>query len=80
MGIKLKSGSDVSHLTEDAVVLKDGMVLPADLVAYATDYGSMNGCADLISEEVAASVGKVWGLGSDRPKDPGAWEGEQRNM
>ncbi|ASY59259.1 Flavin-containing monooxygenase (plasmid) [Sinorhizobium sp. CCBAU 05631] len=81
MGIKLKSGSDVSHLTEDAVVLKDGMVLPADLVAYATDYGSMNGwAADLISKDVAASVGKVWGLGSDRPKDPGAWDGEQRNM
>ncbi len=40
--IKLKSGSDVSHLTEDAVVLKDGTVLPAELVVYATGYGSMN--------------------------------------
>jgi putative flavoprotein involved in K+ transport len=79
--IKLKSGSDVSHLTEDAVVLKDGTVLPADLVVYATGYGSMNGwAADLISKEVADKVGKVWGLGSDTPKDPGPWEGEQRNM
>ncbi len=79
--IKLKSGSDVSHLTEDAVVLKDGSVLPADLVVYATGYGSMNGwAADLISQEVADKVGKVWGLGSDTPKDPGPWEGEQRNM
>jgi putative flavoprotein involved in K+ transport len=25
-------------------------------------------------------VGKVWGLGSDTPKDPGPWEGELRNM
>jgi putative flavoprotein involved in K+ transport len=25
-------------------------------------------------------VGKVWGLGSDTEKDPGPWEGEQRNM
>jgi putative flavoprotein involved in K+ transport len=79
--IKLKSGSDVSHLTETAVVLRDGTELPADLVVYATGYGSMNGwAADLISQEVADRVGKVWGLGSDTPKDPGPWEGEQRNM
>ncbi|MCE6951398.1 flavin-containing monooxygenase [Cereibacter sphaeroides] len=79
--IKLKSGSDVSHLTESSVVLKDGTELPADLVVYATGYGSMNGwAADLISPEVADKVGKCWGLGSDTTKDPGPWEGEQRNM
>ncbi|EKF41433.1 probabable FAD-dependent oxidoreductase [Nitratireductor indicus C115] len=79
--IKLKSGSGVSHLTEDAVVLEDGTELPADLVIYATGYGSMNGwAADLISRDVADKVGKCWGLGSDTPKDPGPWEGEQRNM
>ncbi|MFK0386546.1 NAD(P)/FAD-dependent oxidoreductase [Agrobacterium sp. NPDC090273] len=79
--IKLKSGSDVSHLTEDAVVLQDGSELKADLVVYATGYGSMNGwAADLISKDVADKVGKCWGLGSDTPKDPGPWEGEQRNM
>ncbi|MCE6960723.1 NAD(P)/FAD-dependent oxidoreductase [Cereibacter sphaeroides] len=79
--IKLKSGSDVSHLTESSVVLKDGTELPADLVVYATGYGSMNGwAADLISPEVADRVGKCWGLGSDTTKDPGPWEGEQRNM
>ncbi|RDL46401.1 putative oxidoreductase CzcO [Ensifer sp. M14] len=79
--IKLKSGSDVDHLTEASVVLKDGTELPADLVVYATGYGSMNGwAADLISREVAEKVGKCWGLGSDTPKDPGPWEGEQRNM
>ncbi|MFF2323078.1 NAD(P)/FAD-dependent oxidoreductase [Agrobacterium sp. NPDC058088] len=79
--IKLKSGVDVSHLTESNVVLKDGTELPADLVVYATGYGSMNGwAADLISREVADKVGKCWGLGSDTTKDPGPWEGEQRNM
>lgn len=79
--IKLKSGSDVDHLTETSVVLKDGTELPADLVVYATGYGSMNGwAADLISRKVAEKVGKCWGLGSDTPKDPGPWEGEQRNM
>ncbi|MEV5002002.1 NAD(P)/FAD-dependent oxidoreductase [Nocardioides sp. LML1-1-1.1] len=78
--VKLAKGQ-VDRLTEDAVVLADGSVLPADLVVYATGYGSMNGwAADLISQEVADKVGKVWGLGSDTTKDPGPWEGEQRNM
>jgi putative flavoprotein involved in K+ transport len=79
--IKLKSGSDVAKLTKDSVVLKDGTKLKADVVIYATGYGSMNGwAADLISLDVADKVGKCWGLGSDTPKDPGPWEGEQRNM
>jgi putative flavoprotein involved in K+ transport len=78
--VKLVHGQ-VDHLTEDAVVLEDGTALPADLIVYATGYGSMNGwAADLISQEVADKVGKVWGLGSDTTKDPGPWEGEQRNM
>jgi putative flavoprotein involved in K+ transport len=79
--IKLKSGVDVVELKEHSVVLSDGSELEADLVVYATGYGSMNGwAADLISREVADKVGKVWGLGSDTTKDPGPWEGEQRNM
>jgi putative flavoprotein involved in K+ transport len=79
--IKLKSGVDVVELKEHSVVLSDGSELPADLVVYATGYGSMNGwAADLISREVADKVGKVWGLGSNTTKDPGPWEGEQRNM
>jgi len=79
--IKLASGSEVSHLTQNAVVLQNGQELPADLVVYATGYGSMNGwAADLISQEVADKVGKCWGLGSATAKDPGPWEGELRNM
>ena len=78
--IKLAHGQ-VDHLTETAVVLADGTELAADVVVYATGYGSMNGwAADLIGQDVADRVGKVWGLGSDTPKDPGPWEGEQRNM
>jgi putative flavoprotein involved in K+ transport len=78
--IKLAHGQ-VDHLTQDSVVLADGTVLPADVVVYATGYGSMNGwAADLIGQDVADKVGKVWGLGSDTLKDPGPWEGEQRNM
>jgi putative flavoprotein involved in K+ transport len=79
--IKLVSGVEVDRISERGVVLADGRELEADLIVYATGYGSMNGwAADLISDEVAAKVGKVWGLGSDTTKDPGPWEGEQRNM
>ncbi|MEO1470770.1 MAG: NAD(P)/FAD-dependent oxidoreductase [Pseudomonadota bacterium] len=78
--IKLKRGQ-VEEVTETGVRLDTGEHLEADLIVYATGYGSMNGwAADLISQEVADRVGKVWGLGSDTPKDPGPWEGEQRNM
>lgn len=78
--IKLKAGQ-VESFTETGAVLADGTELPADLIVLATGYGSMNGwAAQLISQEVADKVGKVWGLGSDTTKDPGPWEGEQRNM
>jgi putative flavoprotein involved in K+ transport len=79
--IKLKSGVDVVAVQEHSVLFSDGTELPADLIVYATGYGSMNGwAAKLISQEVADKVGKCWGLGSDTTKDPGPWEGELRNM
>lgn len=72
---------EVSHLTQNSVVLADGTELPADAVVYATGYGSMNGwAAELISQEVADEVGKCWGFGSGTVKDPGPWQGELRNM
>ena len=79
--VKLKSGVGIERVNPKSVTLSDGTELPADLIVYATGYGSMNGwLADLISPEIADQVGKVWGLGSDTPKDPGPWEGELRNM
>ncbi len=78
--IKLAHGQ-ATRLTADTLVLEDGTELPADLVIFATGYGSMNGwVAQLVSENMADKVGKCWGLGSDTPKDPGPWEGELRNM
>src|SRR5699024_2728349 len=78
--IKLAHGQ-VEYLTENTVVLEDGTELEADVVVYATGYGSMNGwVADLIDQKTADLVGKCWRLGSDTAKDPGPWEGEQRNM
>ncbi|WP_075214421.1 NAD(P)/FAD-dependent oxidoreductase [Mongoliimonas terrestris] len=74
-------GGQVEEITETGVKLTDGREVPADVIVYATGYGSMNGwVADLVDRETADKVGKVWGLGSDTPKDPGPWEGEQRNM
>ncbi len=79
--VKLKSGVTIARINPRSVTLGDGTELPADLIVYATGYGSMNGwLADLISPQVADKVGKVWGLGSDTAKDPGPWEGELRNM
>jgi putative flavoprotein involved in K+ transport len=78
--IKLKRGQ-VTEITETGIRLDNGEELPADLIVYATGYGSMNGwAADLIGQDVADKVGKVWGLGSGTTKDPGPWEGEERNM
>ncbi len=79
--IKLKSGAAIQEIKENTVVMDDGTELEADLIVYATGYGSMNGwAAQLISQETADKVGKCWGLGSDTAKDPGPWEGELRNM
>lgn len=78
--IKLAHGQ-VTEIVEDGLMLEDGTKLEADVIVYATGYGSMNGwVADLVDQETADKVGKCWGLGSDTPKDPGPWEGEQRNM
>ena len=42
--------------------------------------GSITVGSDDPTTETANRLGKVWGLGSDTTKDPGPWEGEQRNM
>jgi len=59
--VKLKSAVDVVEIKEHAVLLSDGSELPADLIVYATGYGSMNGwAAKIISQDVADKVGKCW--------------------
>ncbi|MEI6664632.1 MAG: NAD(P)/FAD-dependent oxidoreductase [Chloroflexota bacterium] len=79
--IKVRSRVTIERINPRSVTLSDSNELPVDLIVYATGYGSMNGwAARLISQEVADRVGKVWGIGSDTAKDPGPWEGEQRNM
>ena len=78
--VKLASGN-IEQIKPRSVVLTDGTELPADVLVYATGYGSMNQwVAKIVSQEVADKVGKCWGLGSGTTKDPGPWEGELRNM
>jgi putative flavoprotein involved in K+ transport len=78
--IKLAAGQ-VEEITPRGVRLDSGKEIPADVIVYATGYDSMNGwVADLCGLDMADKVGKVWGLGSNTIKDPGPWEGEQRNM
>ncbi len=79
--IALKSPMTIERIGRKSVLLTDGSELPADLVVYATGYGSMSQWAEqLVSREAAETVGKVWGLGSGTRHDPGPWVGELRNM
>ncbi len=79
--IELRSGRAVAGFTANGVRLDDGEELPADLVVFATGYGSLDEVvAQLISPEVAERIGPFWGYGSGTPGDPGPWEGELRNM
>ena len=78
--VKLKNGA-IERVTDSGLAMQDGSELKADLIVWATGYGSMNGwVAQLIDQPTADKVGKCWGLGSDTSKDPGPWEGELRNM
>lgn len=71
----------IDAIEPDGVRLADGTLLPADVIVYATGYGSMTGWAEmLISKQVADAVGPCWGVGSGTTRDPGPWEGELRNM
>lgn len=79
--VALRSGVQVARIRPEGVELSDGSVLEADLIVYATGYDPMESwIAQLISPEVAARVGHVWGLGSDTRRDPGPWVGELRAM
>jgi putative flavoprotein involved in K+ transport len=78
--VKLKNGA-IERVTASGLAMQDGSELKADLIVWATGYGSMNGwVAQLIDQATADKVGKCWGLGSGTTKDPGPWEGELRNM
>jgi putative flavoprotein involved in K+ transport len=78
--VKLKTGA-IERVVPAGLQMADGSELKADLIVWATGYGSMNGwVAQLVDQATADKLGKCWGLGSGTKKDPGPWEGELRNM
>jgi putative flavoprotein involved in K+ transport len=79
--IKLKSRVGVERIEPNSIVFSDGTEQPADIIIFATGYGSMsNIVGKLLGKEVGQKVGRIWGLGSDTRGDPGPWAGEQRGM
>jgi putative flavoprotein involved in K+ transport len=79
--VKVRAPLEVKEIRPRSVVLTDETELPADLIVYATGYQTMDRLvARIVSDEVAARVGRCWGYGSGTPGDPGPWEGEVRNL
>lgn len=79
--IKVRGGVSVESITPHGLVLSDGSELPADVIVYATGYHRADGSAwGMLSDDVAARVGKIYGYGSGVAGDPGPWEGELRNL
>ena len=79
--IKLRANAGIRRVEPQGVVLTTGETIPADIIIYATGFGSMeHWAADIVGREVIDRIGKTWGYGSNTSRDPGPWEGELRNM
>ncbi len=79
--IGVRSGKQIKALSENGILFEDGEELPADAIVMCTGYHSMHETvAQIVSREVADSLGPCWGLGSGVKNDPGPWQGELRNM
>jgi putative flavoprotein involved in K+ transport len=78
--IKIKTGC-ATAMDDSALITEDGTRLSTDLVVFATGYRPLTQVIEnLIGDEKATRLGRIWGLGTDRPGDAGPWEGELRNM
>ena len=70
--IGLLQYEDIERFNESGALLKDGSVVPADLIVLATGFVSQEVLVGkLLGEDTAKKVGTVWGLGPD---------GEMNNM
>ena len=60
--IPLRQYDDFEHLVPEGMQFRDGVV-PADLIVFATGYlGPEHVVGQLFGDEVAARVGRVWGI------------------
>ena len=61
--IPVRQYDDIDQIVTDGIRFRDGSVLPADLIVFATGYhGPEHLVGRLFGPEVAARVGRVWGL------------------
>ena len=64
---------DIASFTPDGVAMKDGTIVPGELVVLATGYkGPDHLTTSLFGAEIAARVGKVWGF-DDRQELSNMW-------
>lgn len=57
---------DTDHFVPQGLKMKDGSIIPADLVVQATGFENMQeGIRRLVGDEVADKVGPIWGFDED---------------
>jgi len=80
--VGLAQYSDVDRFVAEGARLRDGRVLPADLVVLATGYLGQQALVEkLFGKDMAKRVGPIWGFGEDqelrnmfrRTAQPGLW-------
>jgi putative flavoprotein involved in K+ transport len=70
--IGLLQFGQIERFTERGALLKDGTMVPADLIVLATGYEPQKELVDrALGPEIARRIGPVWGIGDD---------GEMANM
>src|SRR3954452_19537009 len=80
--IALTQFSDIERFVADGAHMRDGSIIPADLVVLATGYkGQEHLVRKLFGDAIAARVGPIWGFGDSeelrnmfvRTPQPGLW-------
>jgi cation diffusion facilitator CzcD-associated flavoprotein CzcO len=80
--IGLLQFDQIEEVVEDGVRLKDGSIVPADLIVLATGYQNLSALATRVfGAETARRLGPIWGYGDDgelqsmykRTDQPGLW-------
>ena len=57
---------DIERFVTNGALMKDGRLVPADLLVTATGYQSPSDTVrDLLGDEIAEKVGQIWGIAAD---------------
>ncbi|THH30839.1 hypothetical protein EUX98_g3351 [Antrodiella citrinella] len=64
--IKVKSGSEIDHYTQDGFKMKDGAEIKADVVILATGYGDVRDVVrELVDPKIAKKIVPIWDLNEE---------------